>query len=225
MTACNAFLAHGAAHLLTDTAWFDDRQRIHLFASKTAKSERLRIVVGETSDGCYPRERKDMSPLAGASCVLKNAATQKEALLALAGAAESAFNKLKASGEDPSFRLLVALWNLDWREPETYLICSPKFRSSQCRPFTLNRWSNIITPSLPDMPDWNGDVRSEAIRLIEAQRAEPWEDGGPPRVGGSAELTTVDASGVRTETLCRWPDRVGRKIDPSRGRLRELLRL
>lgn len=216
MTACNAFLAHGAAHLLTDTAWFNDRQRVHKFSSKVVTSERLRIAVGETSEGCYPYGRSDRSPQAAASRLLEKAGTQKEALDALPAAAEAAFNDLRIAGQDPSFRLLVALWRLDWREPETYLICCPKFRSSQCRPFTLNRFSNIITPPVPAPPDWTGaDVRSEAIRLIEAQHFELFDD-GTYRVGGSAELTTVDASGIHTETIVRWPDRVGRKIEPNR---------
>ena len=213
MTACNAFVAHGAAHLLTDTAWFDDRQRVHKFASKAVKSDRLYMAVAETSNGCYPYGRTDQSPQAAAARVLDNAASQKEALQALPAAAEAAFNELTRSGQDPSFRLMVALWHLDWREPETYLICCPKFRSSQCRPFTLNRWPNIITPSVPGAdPDWSGDVRSEAIRLTKAQRREPWEDGGSPRIGGSAELTTICEHGVTIEQLVRWPDHIGYKI-------------
>jgi hypothetical protein len=33
-------------------------------------------------------------------------------------------------------------------------------------------------------------------------------------VGGFAQLTTVRPSGIATEILARWPDVIGRPIDP-----------
>lgn len=65
------------------------------------------------------------------------------------------------------------------------------------------------------------DPRSDGMKLADVARSGPWDpDVGGHHVGGFLEMTTVGAAGVSKRTLCRWPDKVGAPVDPSRHRRR-----
>lgn len=68
-------------------------------------------------------------------------------------------------------------------------------------------------------PDWRTDPVNFLTKLIQIQRQHEWPLPNTTRkgfcVGGSAELTVIDATGISQRTLIRWPDEIGEMIDPS----------
>lgn len=54
------------------------------------------------------------------------------------------------------------------------------------------------------------DPVADGLAIMEAQRAARFDDG--VTIGGFAQLTTIDADGVHSRIIHRWPDRVGRKV-------------
>lgn len=208
MTACNAFVMGDAAHLATDTAAFEPNGRVRYFRSKVAASERLRMAFAETNDLDAGK------PTAVVRAVLEQAESQREACERIPPALRAAYE-----GAPASFRILVAMW--DDRGPQVYHLHSP--RPDGGRPFFWQAGRDLLQPSIGIIPAPGSDPRSAATSILHAQRQFRWEDDGNYRVGGTGELTTVDASGIRTETLVRWRDRVGRKIDPDNRRFLGLL--
>lgn len=78
-------------------------------------------------------------------------------------------------------------------------------------------WDLIQTDHC-DPSQW--DPARDGATLLEAQRSDlfqfaPGVFGGG--VGGQAILTRVDGSGITHTTIKVWPDRIGRRIDPSAG--------
>ena len=203
MTACNAFVMGNAAYLATDTAWFEPTSgRVRYFKSKVVASERLLMAFAETND------RDSGGPTAVLSAVLGQAESQRDAWERIPPALRSAYE-----GGPSAFRILVAMW--DNCGPQVFHLHSP--RPDEGRPFFWHPGRDLLQPSIGIIPAPSGDPREAASSILHAQRQFRWDNDGNYRVGGAGELTTVDASGIRTETIVRWPDRIGRKINPCPG--------
>lgn len=70
---------------------------------------------------------------------------------------------------------------------------------------------------MPNMSDPKQfDARKDGLALLELQRRippQPWHFGFYG-VGGKAMLTTISPTGVRSQILKRWPDKIGKPIRP-----------
>ena len=87
-------------------------------------------------------------------------------------------------------------------------------RSSDVRPWELNAAPDIIVTPLPPDYTWpeDFDPLTDGLELIEAQRRV----GGPLGfvIGGFAQVTTIKRDAIETMIIRRWPDEVGKTINP-----------
>lgn len=228
MTAASAFCGPSAAYLLTDAASFDASGTIVGLRSKVLASDRLYIAAAMSGDRCIsvidrPDGEECYSPANDAAHLLTQARTQGEFLASIADVVRDCFSVMERAGDGGYFQFVIATWKATVSRAETYVIGSPGHTfPPSLPPFTLAGADPIIMPAV-SRALWPSaePTRSEALAIIREQRRTPFDD-GTYRVGGSAELTTVDSSGVRTETICRWSDRIGRKVSPRAGLLRRL---
>lgn len=223
MTAANAFCGPTAAYLLTDGASFDRSGAIRSIGSKAVVSEQHRVAAAMSGDECIavfdgPAGEERFSPVNDVAHLLAQARTQSEFLASIPEVVRDCFAVLERARMRGFFQFIIALWNEAEARPETYVIGSPGHTFPSLPPFTLAGADPVIMPEI-DRSLWPSTepTRAEALAIIQEQRRTRFPDGAY-RVGGFAELATVDASGVRTETICRWPDRIGAKIIPPRGR-------
>lgn len=218
MTACNVFAATDAAYLLTDTAILDPTGRAWHFHPKVVQCERLRIAAGLTGDASvFELDGGQLaSPLGAVEDVFDEAETQEDALSALPAALERAYAALhEMTGGAGNFIVMIALWDPAANEARAYIAQSPGVKQLPGLPtFELIRMAEFLSTSV------DGGI-DEPLRLIEAQRRKKAVMGsaaGFHTIGGEAQLTRIDRDGISTETLVRWPDRIGHKIDPHRRR-------
>lgn len=145
--------------------------------------------------------------------MLAAANDEDEALHALPAALEGAFRDLSVMTDGAgSFRIVIAAWIPGADEPRGYVICSPNALLPGAKAFQPLRMLNFVSPNakLSLEPE---SIERSATALAQEQRGYRWE-GNSCRVGGRAELTTVNVSGVQTITVCDWPeDRVGELLD------------
>lgn len=163
------------------------------------------------ADGPEGLER--YSPAHDVRKLLRDASNQHEFLAELPTVMRGA-HALTAALGDGHFQFTVGLWNMVQQRAEAYVIGSPGHTLPSLPPFQLAGVSESVMPQI-DRSLWPaGELcRREALAIVREQRRTP-DAGGVFRVAGFAELTTVDATGVRTEIICRWPDRIGKKVDP-----------
>ena len=218
MTAASAFAATKAAYLLTDTAILfpPPSRQVWMFAFKTIESSRLRLAAAITGGAnvFQAEDGRKMSPLGNAYSVIEAAPSQDEALAALPEALAKAYDDLTLMSEGAgNFRILIGAWDLAAQESRAYVACSPGALLPERPPFELTRMVSFVGPDVAGELDPE-NLKESAARMIDAQRRKSWEE-GICSIGGQAILTTIDADGVRSEAIHRWPsDRVGRKIDP-----------
>jgi len=135
---------------------------------------------------------------------------------------------------NPEFDLFVVGWSEARGQPISYLVARPgRGTGSQ----VSADWRVVELPDLLIAPPLNErvgradgwkpptsaeafQVEPDGIKLVEAQRFTPTrinsEGGIGFSVGGFVQLTSVSAQRVTSRILLRWPDKVGRKIEPQR---------
>lgn len=227
MTASSVFVANDAAYLLTDTAVLspDGTGAIWKLASKVVQSERLRIAASLSGDANVVEyeDGRLSSPLGAVHELLEASATQQEAMKALPDALEGTDRiLLEMTNGSGNFRLTIALWSEDG--PQGFFVCSSGDRLPGVEPFTLVRVNEFVHPNVPLEldPDRLAADTSEAVAMLEAQRRKRWAEGNASgffTIGGEGQLTRVDERGITTKALVRWPDSVGKRIEPDRRRL------
>lgn len=221
MTAASAFCGPTAAYLLSDAGSFDESGKLVEVRSKVIASSPLRIAAVMSGEACIEiidgldgEER--YSPANDAAKLLIEAADQQEFLTALPDMMRDVHRVMEQRGEG-FFSFHIALWNDLQHRAETYVIGSPGHLFPALPAFTLAGANPAVGPPV-DRSLWPsaGLTRAQALAIIQEQRRSPWPD-GTYRVGGFAELTTVDATGVSSETICRWHDRIGNEVQAQGG--------
>lgn len=118
-----------------------------------------------------------------------------------------------ADGLKPFVQLFIAMWD-ESRGGTAWVLCSEAGTfGAAYQPGTIRQVERVLTPLVPHdlCPDARFDPRKHGVGIAQAMRGYR-DEVGIGRVGGRAELTVVDAAGVRTEVLCEWPDKVGKRI-------------
>lgn len=218
MTACNVFAAPDAAYLLTDTAILNPLGQVWHFHSKVAQCERLRIAAALTGDvNVFELDDGRLaSPLGAVEDVFEAAASQRDVLAALPAALEDTYSALHEMSDGAgTFAVMIALWDMTANEAQVYVARSPGAEQlAAFPPFELTRMVEMVSPGV--------EVSSaDPLALIEAQRREKAETGsvaGFHTIGGEGRLTRIYRDGITTETIVKWPDRIGRTIEPDRRR-------
>lgn len=220
MTACNGLVQSSAAYLLTDGAYFDDDHRVMAIARKVWSFPHQRLAIAWHGRASY-YELEDALAERGAN-------TQAGILGALPDVARQMHeSNLRAAPQQSSgIGLLIALWDEAAAEPQLWAIESDATRfGPRYVPFALVRLRHRLDTDDDEVAAIFGrrlvlenaadfDVERDGLRLLEAQRLDPWDDpdGRHYGVGGFAQLTRVDADGVHSKTLKLWPDRIGERI-------------
>ena len=151
------------------------------------------------------------------------------------GSFPMAFGTLGYGAIEPDFDLVVAGWSRLQGTSASYLVSS---HDRVIGPgLTANPWQLLELPDVLIAPpvaekqitatDWKVPYSAESFRphtdglaLVKAQRLSRREP--DPRfpmqgflhvVGGFIQVTSVSSSGVNSEILHWWPDKVGRKIE------------
>nr|WP_047170078.1 hypothetical protein [Sphingomonas sp. Y57] len=217
MTAINAFLTPGGAHLLTDAAFYDTEGRLRHVASKIAVCEPLRMAIA-------------VSGMAEAARVVDWYAAYQDlsqsyalTLLPMVARAIRDDNLRAGFPGEPDVQLVAALWSDEHDQPQLWIASSNRaWFGERYQPGTLARvgaMSGGCIDPLSVVPPHRRADGFDAIRdglaLLRAQRAEPWPDNGRYYVGGFAERTTVTRGGIERMVLERWPDRLGELITPA----------
>jgi hypothetical protein len=150
-----------------------------------------------------------------------------------------AFGTLEHGTMQPDFDLVAVGWSTSRNAPASYLITSHDRVVG--RGLTSNAWQLLELPEVLIAPPiaeaqiattgWKVPYSVESFRpdidgipLLQAQRLSRREldersgiHGHVHVVGGFIQVTTVSAGGVNSRVVHRWPDQVGRRIEPQAG--------
>ena len=216
MTACSMFLGRSSTFLLTDQVATDDDGMVTALLDKLIVSDRLKIAAVISGRNSMMFDGKlDDPAFDEVSDLFQRASTVDEVRAGLPDAIRRAWQQI----EGWKHRLPIvlqgyfALWS---GRPDAWIIGGPDHRFAGLEPYTVAPIDAVAQPPV-DRALWPPQGRDLtpriACKLIEQQRRTP-SDWGAFTVGGAAELVTVDATGIHRQIIRRWPDRVGRKIDP-----------
>lgn len=227
MTAINAIVQPSAVHMLTDTAVFDMDGRILRFRDKMAEFPDMRLAVAWTGYGSMSRAS---SRHKGAEKAIRELAggDQQKALAVIPALLRTMHqqNIAEIPTSDPAYASIacvVAMWCMKSNEGQVYMADSePGALHPEYQPYTLQRLRRFVNvgskgAAAPEF-DYEDDTRFrpeiEGLQLLEIQRGFTQNMAGNADrgVGGQARWTKIDANGIRTKTLKRWPDKVGQLI-------------
>lgn len=217
MTAVNLIVRGRAAYLITDRGHFHADGTVLGFSRKAFRSNRLRMAVGYHGV-------TSVEAIAEVDAWLHRQQCQDDAMLTLPGIViemERQNRAGKAAGDmagdmDPYIALFLALWRPALKRAEGWIVGSSQgVLGPGYQPGALRRVDRVLSPSVDPAlcPDVGFGARRHGLAIVQAQRLVR-DDIGASRVAGGADLTIVDASGVRSQTLCEWPDVVGERIAP-----------
>lgn len=212
MTAMNAFARQTGAYLIADTAGYRHDGTVLGFAEKVATDARLRMMIGCCGRvGNYAGDRIERW-LAGQPDQLTAFARLSALLCDLT---DDASEHDAAAGPLPEgIRLTVAWWADREARGRCAIMASTEALAGGAQPFELRDVATMFMPALSDRDPWPGhsfDPEADGLALAEHQRAVDF-DAGNAHVGGQVILYRVDANGITSRELCRWPDRIGRPI-------------
>jgi hypothetical protein len=231
VTALNIIRQDGGAatYLLTDTAQFRPNGTIDKFARKVHPVRvggRVRGAFAVTGSSAF-------APLLRAELRRLQARTVEALLASVPAAFSEASTKLDALavlwGWEPcGAAVAIAMFDPEDGRATAHLIADEGtvrslFFRSGFEPFALEPVRRVLscygrspfraTVDVCDPLEWN--PARDAAALIQAQRVEGTIVDGCERsvVGGDAVVTRIDASGVHSQVVLRWPDRVGEMVD------------
>jgi hypothetical protein len=229
MTACNLIVRPEAAYLIADTAVMDDGHALTGLQSKVAASDRLRLAIaitGRASSTFSDTLASWLEVQPGQGAALEALPLLLADLSASRDAVDAAL-LIEPGSRRQTIGLAVALHSKATGKPEGYVIASDSTLHRGLRAMTARRTGQFINPQVPGvfLGGWPFAPRADGRDLLFRQRGTEHHASRDCIVGGSGELATVTAAGVKVETICRWPDRIGERIDAARpakeaGRLR-----
>lgn len=124
-------------------------------------------------------------------------------------------NDGEANGDlTEGIRLAVAWWAPDTRDGRVAIMATTPELAGGAQPYELRHASTLFMPSLGEADPWPGhsfNPERDGLDLAELQRRAAHDD-GTFRVGGQMILYRVDANGITSRELCRWPDLIGDRI-------------
>ncbi|GJE46194.1 hypothetical protein [Methylobacterium soli] len=223
MTAINAIALGARGRLITDTAAYDRHGVVTAFVNKTVVVPHLGMVFA--TRGALATRRtlsEELEAFASFDAVI---AEGGEVLREAYQAGAFAF----AGAWEDNFDLIMVGWSPSRRQAEAYTLSSLSHGGST--PFAFRQLSLILAPDLDDSAmrriglkvGRSFDTSRPAHTLLEAielQRRTPGPVGSGSAaetayvVGGAAVLTEVSEAGIAQRIVKRWPDEVGRRIEP-----------
>lgn len=203
--------------MITDQAATEDDGTLVAIVDKLLVSNRLRIacVISGRNSICADARKVEEPALEAVRSLLVLAASQADVKAGLPAALKAAQDRIDGweTGQPSCLKAYFALWS---ERPDAWVIGSTKGAFPGLTPYEVGLVEAVSQPPVDRSlwPERGHDLTREvALRLIEQQRRTPaqW---GAFNIGGAAELVRVDGFGIRRELICRWPDRIGQKIDP-----------
>jgi len=214
MTAWNAFARDDGAWLIADTGGFHADGRVLRFQSKIVANKRLNLAITQAG-------RLETNAVVDIADWLDSQPDQRTALAGLPNLLRRlvAFDQeaqangaAKSSGDHPEgIKLAVAAWNHESQKAAVVIVASTT--DLGVPPFAPRRTKTVFSPTLSHKP-WPGhsfEPCRHAQTLARLQRAERFHD-DTCRVAGEMEAVRVGPRGIEWFTICKWPDRVGRKV-------------
>ena len=194
MTAVNLWTTATAACLLTDQACLSG-DKLAVAWSKVVIDQRLQMAIARNGSVTvmtrqiiydWYKSRRDQADAMG----------DIGRLLEIIRA-DAARN---GGHEEPNpANLFIALWLADVNKPDAYYMDGKLVSVFHCE----------APPSATTLPT---EIKKPwLIKRIEDQRRQQQ---GVCNIGGAAELTVVTATGITSEIIHRWPDRIGEPITP-----------
>ena len=211
MTAMSAFARTDAAWLIADTGHYHGDGRIHSFGEKVVTDSRLSMMIGTCG-----RVREDAGDrIEHWLSEQPDQLTAFARLSALLCTLSDDTNDGEDAGDLPEgIRLTVAWWAPETRNGRCAIMATTTELAGGAQPYELRQASTLFMPSLGEADPWPGhsfDSEANALALAELQRRTVHDD-GTVRVAGQMLLYRVDANGITSRELCRWPDLIGDRI-------------
>jgi len=237
MTVYNLFAQGDCAYILSDTAMTAESGELIRDMPKVEQFPKARLGIGWTGfspmfKGAYVNRVVEKLAALG---IKSDHADQGEILAALPGVLRDmhAENLAWLAGDDliderAALTLVVACYRESDASP---VLLVGLTGGGPVAPYELFRVRQLVGTDGPDadaflrqafggMPDMSDpkqfDARKDGLALLELQRRippAPWHF-GHYGVGGKAMLTVIGPSGICTETLKRWHDKIGQPIRP-----------
>jgi len=237
MTAYNLFAQGDCAYILSDTAITAESGELIRDVPKVEQFPKARLALGWTGfapmfkGGYVNRVAEKLAALG----IRSDHADQGEILAALPGVLRDmhAENLAWLAGDDllddrAALTLVVACYRESDASPVLLVGLTGE---GPVPPYELFRVHQLMGTDGPDadafvrqafggMPNMSDpkqfDARKDGLALLELQRRippQPWHF-GYYGVGGKAMLTTISPTGVRSQIIKRWPDKIGKPIRP-----------
>jgi hypothetical protein len=228
MSAIYSFVYSDRVHVLTDGGFFHEDGVLAGVRRKLFASDTFPLVIA-----CRGRPAGRIAEIVGEmeSYFERHAVTRSmDACLAAIG---DYFRELQARSDPFEAEFLLAAFSETGGPCHFFIHCHGRYdfpAFSLCSlgndiqagpPVSLDDLAavGVTTPDIvrPDFPPLHGATLMQiARRKLEAV---PETGMSMHLVGGHCELATVSADGVEIRTLCRWPDEIGKPIDPTLERM------
>lgn len=211
MTAMNAFARADGAWIIADTGKYHGAGHVLAFQEKVVTDARLSMMIGTCG-----RVRDDAGDrieqwLAEQPDQLTAFARLSALLCTLSDDSDDG----EVAGDLPDgIRLTVTWWAPATRDGRVAIMATTPDLAGGAQPYELRPASTLFMPSLGDADPWPGhsfDPEADGLALAELQRRAVHDD-GTGRVGGQMILYRIDANGITSRELCRWPDTIGDRI-------------
>ena len=213
MTAMNAFARDDGAYLIADTAAYHHDGRVLAFREKVVTDARLAMMIGICGRTARDVEDRIEAWLATQPEQATAFARLSAFLCQLVDEADEADDG-EAGDLPDGIRLTLAWWDADAQEGRCAIMASTPDLAGGAEPFTLRPVRTLFMPALGAVDPWPGhsfDPEADGLALSEHQRRCDHGD-GRARVGGQMILYRVDANGITSREICRWPDLIGRPV-------------
>ncbi|KFC68442.1 hypothetical protein FF80_01882 [Devosia sp. LC5] len=209
MTAINALVTSDAAHMFTDGGLYGQAEgKLVSFGTKVQLFPHLNAVAA-------------CSGWAHMGYVIWDALSDRnfqsfDELAAGFGDAIRVYLNRETWTHRDFFEAVLAGWSESADEPQVWVVQNaanntpayvPRQVSETTTPYNLAIGAVVLDPS---------DPVTYGLSVLEKQRSEKWDTANGSRsihaVGGFAQHTIVDRSGIKTRVLRRWPDKVGEPV-------------
>lgn len=225
MSAMNCFVGEREIHLFTDGALYDEGNGFEVkgFTSKVLYLPHLHAAVASTGAGWVTTMLGVELASACVTCfddlvsqfsdVFRSMVTKAKTVPALPAIGITNVVLLGISTEDGP--AAYSMWSTDMEGVEAYVLCRiHDYRSP----------TNVL---LDEMPFQSSKAAQDGLALMQWQRREVGQlrDGSGAcgyGVGGFCQHTIIDDQGIHARIIHRWPDQIGKPINPPqsvKGRL------
>lgn len=212
MSAINVLVQSDCVHLYTDAAAYQPDGRLDGIVQKARSMPHLNCAAAMR--GAFVGFAPIMEEISAAGTSFD---AQRENMPRLLQACAVAYDHLLSQcSHGPEFEVIIAGIS-ETRGPSAYLVPSHDHYGEPWSIIDLEGLSatpasGVVHQRINEIAAGRNadqlDPITDGLAIMEAQRAE----GSGAFVGGFAQLTTVDADGVHSRIIHRWPDRIGRKV-------------